>query len=80
MTKVRRVKALTGRTGTIGSRASGVLLARISHRLSQRGAERAVLARLETEAPAVVLVQYVEEAEERNAARADDCGGAADQR
>ncbi len=38
-------------------------LARISHTRSSREAESAVLARLATEAPAVVLVQYVEEAE-----------------
>ncbi len=38
-------------------------LARISHRPSSRGVASAVLARLATEASAVVLVQYVEEAD-----------------
>ncbi len=40
-----------------------VYLARISHTRSSREAESAVLVRLATEAPAVVLVQYVEETE-----------------
>jgi hypothetical protein len=45
------------------AREEVALLAPFSHRLAQRDGEGAALRRLATEAPAVILVLYVEEAD-----------------